>query len=124
MPRIFWKFYAIIWLILVLTVTITVAIINAIQPKPFVREMEEQQSLLVLRQTANLLESDGLPAAVRFVRASEAAQSLGLQIARVPDPRVCSGAKSSEHLCVRKAGVYYQISVHHRDNILFDSLPL
>lgn len=124
MPRIFWKFFAIIWLILVLTVTVTVAIINAIQPKPFVREMEVQQSLLALHQTANLLESDGLPAAVRFVRASEAAQPLGLQIARAPDPRVCSDRESSEHLSVRKAGVCYQISVRHRDDILFDSLPL
>ena len=68
MPRLFWKFFATIWLTLAATLTVIIVIVNLFQIPPPGRDREYQERAIILKLTANVLTTDGEDAAAQFVR--------------------------------------------------------
>jgi len=124
MPRLFWKFFAIIWLTLGTIVSITILFVNFVQPAPFARELGQQQRVLVLSQAANILAREGEVAAERFVRTSEAVLPLGLSLSKSAEPGSCSRVRSEETRFIRKGGTCFSISVSRQASVVLDNLPL
>lgn len=71
MPRLFWKFFRIIWLTLAASLAVIILIVKLLQAVPFAGELEQERRALVLNLTANILVEDGEDAAARFVSTSE-----------------------------------------------------
>ena len=96
MPRLFWKFFATIWLTLATTLTVIIVIVNLFQIPPPGRDREYQERAIILKLTANVLARDGEDAAERFIRSSEDTVPLGLTLSKtmesLPAPRR-SGSK-------------------------------
>ena len=65
MPRLFWKFFATIWLTLATTLTVIIVIVNLFQIPPPGRDREYQERAIILKLTANVLTTDGEDAAAQ-----------------------------------------------------------
>jgi two-component system OmpR family sensor kinase len=126
MPRLFWKFFAIIWLTLAGSVTVIIATVNYLQtpPPPFVRKLEHKHRQYVLNLTANVLRTDGEDVATRFVRASEATAPLGLTISKTTESGACAHEETDETRSILRDGACYRIRVPGRANFLLDSLAI
>ncbi|MDR9802758.1 HAMP domain-containing sensor histidine kinase [Rhizobium hidalgonense] len=111
MPRLFWKFFATIWLTLATTLTVIIVIINLFQIPPPGRDREYQERAIILKLTANVLARDGEDAAARFVRTSEDAVPLGLTLSKITDATACEDTSKAEARSVLKDGTCYRISV-------------
>lgn len=109
MPRLFWKFFTIIWLTLAVTVAVIIIIVKLFQAVPFAKELAEQRRGLVVGLTANVLAQDGEDAATRFVRASEETLPLGLSISKIVG--ACTKGDTSDTRSVVKDGTCYRISL-------------
>lgn len=120
MPRLFWKFFTIIWLTLAATVGVIILTVNFVQGVPFARELDEERRALILNLTANVLEKDGEEAAIRFRRASEEAAPLGLAISKTAETGGCPTESTTDARFVLKDGVCYRISLSARVNFVFD----
>lgn len=122
MPRLFWKFFTIIWLALAASVSVIILIVNLIQAVPFARELEEERRALVLNLTASVLAKDGEDAAARFARASEGTLPLGLTISKVTEVGACVDASTADARSIVRDGVCYRISVSAKANVIFDNV--
>jgi len=111
MPRLFWKFFATIWLTLATTLTVIIVIVNLFQIPPPGRDREYQERAIILNLTANVLTRDGEEAAARFIRTSEVTTPLGLTLSKIADPSACAGEGTAEVRPVLKDGICYRISV-------------
>ncbi|MBX4870051.1 HAMP domain-containing protein [Rhizobium bangladeshense] len=109
MPRLFWKFFAIIWLTLTTTVGVIILLVNLLQGVPFARELEQERRSIALNLTANVLARDGEEAAAYFVRSSEETLPHGLTISKTAKPDACSDPKAADTRSVLKEGICYRI---------------
>ncbi|KAA3450317.1 two-component sensor histidine kinase [Mesorhizobium sp. SARCC-RB16n] len=122
MPRLFWKFFTIIWLTLAAVVVVTILFVNAFLTPPFVPQLEHQKRQLVLDLAQNVLARDGEDAAAHFVGTSEDTAPLGLTISRVADSGACPDQNTIETRAVLKDGVCYRISVSEQSGVILERL--
>ena len=124
MPRLFWKFFAIIWLTLAATVGAIMLTVNFSQTEPFARELEQQRREMVLNLTAALLRNDGADAARRFVTASEETLPLGLMMSRIAESDACPETSTAATRVIFEDGTCYRVSVPEQDNFMLGYLAL
>lgn len=127
MPRLFWKFFATIWLALAATLAVIILIVNLFQIPPPGRDREYQERAIILKLTANVLARDGEDAAARFVRTSEDTVPLGLTLSKTTESRACRDESTVETRSILKDGICYRISVAPEANFLLkiaDNLAL
>ncbi|ARQ12471.1 sensor histidine kinase protein (plasmid) [Rhizobium etli] len=122
MPRLFWKFFRIIWLTLAASLAAIILIVKLLQAVPFASELEHERRTLVLNLTANILAEDGEAAAARFVSTSEKTQPLGLTLSKHDDADACGENNTIITRSVPKDGVCYWLSVSAPAGSTFDSL--
>ncbi|MDR9784507.1 HAMP domain-containing sensor histidine kinase [Rhizobium redzepovicii] len=122
MPRLFWKFFRIIWLTLAASLAVIILIVKLLQAVPFAGELEQERRALVLNLTANILVEDGEDAAARFVSTSEKTQPLGLSLAKPAQADACAGKNTVTTRSVLKDGVCYRLSVSAPASSIFDNL--
>jgi two-component system OmpR family sensor kinase len=124
MPRLFWKFFAIIWLTLAGSVAVTLATVNLLEIAPHVRKLDNKLREHGVTLTANVLQMEGEDAARRLVRASEATVPLGLTISKTPASGDCAGEATAEAKSILRDGMCYQVSVPSRANVLLDNIGI
>lgn len=122
MPRLFWKFFTIIWLTLATSVAVIIIIVKLFQTVPFARELAEERRGLVLNLAANVLIHDGEDAATHFVRASEETLPLGLTISKVADAGACATGNTKDTRSVARDGTCYRIVVTAPIGFTFETL--
>jgi signal transduction histidine kinase len=120
MPRLFWKFFTIIWLTLAVTVAVIILTVKLLQAVPFARELAEERRGLALNLTANVLAQDGADAAAHFVRASEKTLPLGITISAAADPGTCAKENTDDTRSVVRDGACYRISLSAPIGFSFD----
>lgn len=121
MPRLFWKFFTIIWLTLAASVAVIIIIVNLLQAVPFARELEEERRALVLNLTAHVLAKDGEDAARHFARASEETLPLGLAISKEADAGTCANANTVDGRSVLRDGICYRISLSVQTSFILEN---
>ncbi|EJB06477.1 signal transduction histidine kinase [Rhizobium leguminosarum bv. trifolii WSM597] len=122
MPRLFWKFFRIIWLTLAASLAVIILIVKLFQAVPFAGELEQERRAVVLNLTANILVQDGEDAAARFVSTSEKTQPLGLSLSKPVEADACAGKNTVTTRSVLKDGVCYRLSVSAPASSIFDNL--
>lgn len=122
MPRLFWKFFTIIWLTLAACVATIIVIVNLFQAVPFAGELDKERRALILNLTAHVLAKDGEETAVRFVRASEETLPLGLTISKLAQTGACPDANKVDTRSVARDGVCYRIALAVQSNFVFNSV--
>ncbi|MBB4575935.1 sensor histidine kinase [Rhizobium lentis] len=122
MPRLFWKFFRIIWLTLAASLAAIILVVKLLQAVPFASELEHERRTLVLNLTANILAEDGEAAAARFVTTSEKTQPLGLTLSKPAEADACAEKNTVTTRSVPKDGVCYRLSVSAPAGSTFDSL--
>ncbi|HXV30981.1 MAG TPA: HAMP domain-containing protein, partial [Sinorhizobium sp.] len=122
MPRLFKKFFVIIWLTLAASAAVIILIVNLFQTPPFAPKLERQKREIVLNLTENLLAKDGEDAALRFARTSEDTVPLGLTISRIVESGACADSNTAETRTVMKDGICYRISVSRQASFILDKL--
>ncbi|MBB3646381.1 hypothetical protein FHX14_002578 [Rhizobium sp. BK619] len=122
MPRLFWKFFRIIWLTLAASLAVIILIVKLLQAVPFAGELEQERRALVLNLTANILVQDGEDAAARFVSTSEKTQPLGLNLSKPAEADACAAKNTVTTRSVLKDGVCYRLSVSAPASSIFDNL--
>ncbi|MDI5925421.1 ATP-binding protein [Rhizobium leguminosarum] len=120
MPRLFWKFFATIWLTLATTLTVIIVIVNLFQIPPPGRDREYQERAIILKLTANVLTRDGEDAAARFIRTSEYTVPLGLTLSKTMESPACGDEGRAETKSILKEGICYRISVAPEANFLLN----
>jgi len=120
MPRLFWKFFATIWLTLATTLTVIIVIVNLFQIPPPGRDREYQERAIILKLTANVLARDGEDAAERFIRSSEDTVPLGLTLSKTMGSPACEDEGRAETKSILKDGICYRISVAPEANFLLN----
>ncbi len=120
MPRLFWKFFATIWLTLATTLTVIIVIVNLFQIPPPGRDREYQERAIILKLTANVLARDGEDAAARFIRTSEYTVPLGLTLSKTMVSPACGDEGRAETKSILKDGICYRISVAPEANFLLN----
>ncbi|MGR9060572.1 ATP-binding protein (plasmid) [Rhizobium leguminosarum] len=120
MPRLFWKFFATIWLTLATTLTVIIVIVNLFQIPPPGRDREYQERAIILKLTANVLTRDGEDAAARFIRTSEYTVPLGLTLSKTMESPACGDEGRAETKSILKDGICYRISVAPEANFLLN----
>lgn len=120
MPRLFWKFFATIWLTLATTLTVIIVIVNLFQIPPPGRDREYQERAIILKLTANVLARDGEDAAERFIRTSEDTVPLGLTLLKTMESPACGDEGRAETKSILKDGICYRISVAPEANFLLN----
>ncbi|ANL36431.1 HAMP domain-containing sensor histidine kinase [Rhizobium phaseoli] len=111
MPRLFWKFFSIIWLTMAVTVGAIILLVNIIEGAPFAREREEGRRTIVLDLTADMLARDGAAAAAHFVSINEETLPAGLTISKTENADACAGSKTADARLVPAEGACYRISL-------------
>ncbi len=124
MPRLFWKFFATIWLTLATTVVVIILMVYLFQIPPPAREQEHQERTVILNLTANVLTRDGEDAAARFVRISEDTVPLGLALSKTTGSGACADENTVETRSILKDGICYRISVSGQASVVLDYLAL
>ncbi|MBX5223136.1 MULTISPECIES: ATP-binding protein [unclassified Rhizobium] len=122
MPRLFWKFFRIIWLTLAASLAAVILIVKLLQAVPFASELEHERRTLVLNLTANILAEDGEAAAARFVTTSQKTLPLGLTLSKPDDADACAEKDTGTARSMLKDGVCYRLSVSAPAGSTFDSL--
>ncbi|MBB3612654.1 HAMP domain-containing sensor histidine kinase [Rhizobium sp. BK602] len=122
MPRLFWKFFTIIWLTLAVTVAVIIIIVKLFQAVPFAKELAEERRGLVLDLTANVLVQDGEDAAAHLVRASEETLPLGLSISKAANIDACATGNTKDTRSVARDGACYRISLSTPIGFTFENL--
>ncbi|NEJ69627.1 two-component sensor histidine kinase [Rhizobium phaseoli] len=122
MPRLFWKFFRIIWLTLAASLAVIILIVKLLQAVPFAGELEQERRTIVLNLTANILVQDGEDAAARFVSTSEKTQPLSLSLSKPAEAAACAAKNTLTTRSVLKDGVCYRLSVSAPASSIFDSL--
>jgi hypothetical protein len=91
MRRLFWKFFAIIWLTLAASIAGLFLIGRLLDAAPFSQELLRQQGVVALDVTARLLQQEGIAAARAYVRAAAAVPlPVELSIAENGTPADCA----------------------------------
>ncbi|KKZ85201.1 two-component sensor histidine kinase [Rhizobium phaseoli] len=111
MPRLFWKFFSIIWLTMAVTVGAIILLVNIIEGAPFAREREEGRRTIVLDLTADMLVRDGAAAASHFVGLNAETLPPGLTISKTENADACASTKTADARLVPAEGVCYRISL-------------
>ncbi|RWI57070.1 MAG: HAMP domain-containing protein [Mesorhizobium sp.] len=124
MTRLFWKFFAIIWVTLAGTVAAIMVTVNFSQTEPFARELEQQRREMVLNLTVALLRNDGEDAARRFVTASEQTLPLGLAISTIANSGPCPETHTGATRVILEDGICYRASVSEQDNLFLNYLGM
>lgn len=114
MPRLFWKFFATIWLTLAATVSIIMLIVNS-QIAPFAHELQLQQQEYAMNLTTKVLQEDGIEFAKRIIGANEQVAPVGLRITTTSDQR-CVEKRDGRNALVSRDGICYQISVYSKNS--------
>ncbi|MBB3913510.1 HAMP domain-containing sensor histidine kinase [Rhizobium fabae] len=120
MPRLFWKFFATIWLTLATTLAVIIVIVNLFQIPPPGRDREYQERAIILTLTANVLARDGEDAAARFIRTSEETVPLGLRLSKSTESLACADESTAETKSILKDGTCYRISVTPQGSFLLN----
>ncbi|MBA8903171.1 ATP-binding protein [Phyllobacterium sp. P30BS-XVII] len=122
MPRLFKKFFLIIWLTLAASVAIIFLTLNFFETLPSASKLERQKQEVVLKLAESLLVNDGEDAALGLARASEAAVPVGLTISKIEGPGVCTDRSTAGTRTVLKDGICYRISLPQQYSVIPDKL--
>lgn len=124
MPRLFKKFFVIIWLTLAVSVGAITLIVNFFQTPPSAPKLERQKRHIVLNLAQDVLAKNGEDAALRFARTSEDIMPLGLTISRTAEAAECAHDNTEEIRTVLKDGICYRVSVSPYASFPADKLAL
>lgn len=122
MPRLFKKFFVIIWLTLAASVAIIILTLNFFETLPSASKLEHQKREVVLELIENVLAKDGEDAARRLARISEDTVPVGLTISRIAGSGACTDGSTAKTRTVLKDGICYRISVPRQYNVILDTL--
>lgn len=122
MPRLFNKFFLIIWLTLATSVAIIILTLNFFETLPSASKLERQKQEVVLKLTESLLVNDGEDAARGLARASKGAVPVGLTISKIANPGACADKSTAETRTVLKDGICYRISLPQQYSVIPDTL--
>ncbi len=122
MPKLFWKFFTIIWLTLAATVGVVIIIVKLIQAVPFAHELEQDRRTLLVNLAANILIENGEDAARRFVFTSEKTQPVGLSLSKTSNANACPQADATDARSVLKGGSCYRIFAATPMSFTFENL--
>ncbi|MGY5776347.1 HAMP domain-containing sensor histidine kinase [Rhizobium sp. LEGMi135b] len=120
MPKLFWKFFTIIWLTLAATVGVVIITVKLIQAVPFAHELEQDRRTLLVKLTANILIEDGEDAARRFVSMSEKTQPVGLSLSTTSNANTCP--QEADERSILKDGSCYRIFAATPISFTFENL--
>ncbi len=122
MPKLFWKFFTIIWLTLAATVGVVIIIVKLIQAVPFAHELEQDRRTLLVNLAANILIENGEDAARRFVFTSEKTQPVGLSLSKTSNANACPQTDATDARSVLKDGSCYRIFAATPMSFTFENL--
>ncbi|MFT4162818.1 sensor histidine kinase [Shinella sp.] len=112
MQRLFWKFFAIIWLTMTASIAVLFMVLALLQVVPFSREVEEGRQVFALDVATQLLERQGFAAAEAFVaEAAKASTPVRLSVSEVADAGACATAPGEGERTVRQGDACYRIAV-------------
>ncbi|ARO26410.1 two-component sensor histidine kinase [Rhizobium sp. S9] len=122
MPRLFWKFFRIIWLTLAISLAVVILLVKFLQAVPFARQLDQERRAIVMNLTENILLHDGEDAAARFVRTSERTQPLGLTLSKPAEAGACTTKSTVTTRDVLRDGICYRLSLSAPPSFTFDRL--
>ncbi|RWC30539.1 MAG: HAMP domain-containing histidine kinase [Mesorhizobium sp.] len=122
MPRLFTKFFLIIWLALAGSVVVIILTLDFFETLPSVSKLERQKREVILDLTENILVVEGEEAARRFARASGDTVAVGLAISEITEPGACTDRNVAETRTVLKDGICYRISMPGQYSGVLDKL--
>ncbi|WDZ80458.1 ATP-binding protein (plasmid) [Ensifer adhaerens] len=115
MRRLFWKFFAVIWLTLTGSIAVLITVLAFLQVVPFSREVEQGQQALTLDVAARLLEKQGLGAAEAFIsEAARASTPVLLAVSSVSSSGECAQAPAEGTRIVRNGDICYRVALRER----------
>ncbi|WP_457588809.1 HAMP domain-containing sensor histidine kinase [Ensifer canadensis] len=115
MRRLFWKFFAVIWLTLTGSIAVLITLLAFLQVVPFSREVEQGQQALTLDVAARLLEKQGLGAAEAFIsEAARASTPVLLAVSSVSSSGDCAQALAEGTRIVRNGDICYRVALRER----------
>lgn len=112
MQRLFWKFFAIIWLTMTASIAVLFLVLALLQVVPFSREVEEGRQVLALDVAARLLEREGPAAAEAFAaEAASVSTPVVLSVSRSEEAGECAKAHPEGARTVRQGDACYRIAL-------------
>ncbi|MBD9626353.1 HAMP domain-containing protein [Ensifer sp. ENS06] len=115
MRRLFWKFFAVIWLTLTGSIAVLITVLAFFQVVPFSREVEQGQQALTLDVAARLLEKQGLGAAEAFIsEAARASTPVLLAVSSVSSSGNCEQRPAEGTRIVRNGDICYRVALRER----------
>ncbi|MBW9064283.1 HAMP domain-containing histidine kinase [Rhizobium herbae] len=113
MQRLFWKFFAIIWLTVAGSIAALFAVTTVFKIVPFSQEIQRGQETFALDVASQLLASDGKEAAIAFAtEAAKAPEQVNLSFSRIEPPSGCSAEANGSARTVQSGDGCYRITVH------------
>ncbi|NLS18739.1 HAMP domain-containing histidine kinase [Rhizobium sp. P40RR-XXII] len=122
MPKLFWKFFTIIWLTLAATVGVVIITVKLIQAVPFAHELEQDRRTLLINLAANVLIEDGEDAARHFVLTSEKTRPVGLSLSKSASVNACPQENATDARSVSRDGSCYRIFAAAPMSFTFENL--
>lgn len=112
MQRLFWKFFAIIWLTMTASIAVLFMVLALLQVVPFSREVEAARQVFALDLATQLLEGQGPSAVEAFAAdAAKASTPVKLSILPVTDAGGCVPAPTGNVRMLRHGDACYRISL-------------
>lgn len=111
MPRLFWKFFRVIWLTLATSVGVIILTVKLLDAVPYARELEAERRAVVLDLVANVLIQDGEEATRRLIKASERTHPLGVTLSKLAEASICSQEDTIDVRFIQKSGICYRLSL-------------
>ncbi|MFH1794156.1 MAG: HAMP domain-containing sensor histidine kinase [Pseudomonadota bacterium] len=120
MQRLFWKFFAIIWLTIAASIAVLFAVSNVFEIMPFSREVERGRQAFALDIASQLLARDGRDAAIAFAtEAARAPAPVDLSISSTGSSAGCSAEAGGDERNVESGGTCYRVVLHSQEPGLF-----
>lgn len=113
MQRLFWKFFAVIWLSMAASIAVLFMVAALFQIAPLSHEIERGQQTFALDVAAQILARDGRAAAIAFTtEAASAAAPVSLSISPTEPSGRCTAASDADTRTVESEGVCYRVILH------------
>lgn len=116
MPRLFWKFFIIIWLTMTGSVIGVFALTSMLQIPPFIKEVDSRQRLYSLDVAERLLRQDGETAAQAFAGAGRSTpHAIDLAIGRASSTTPCASESNERFRAVQVGSACYLLQIKAAD---------
>ena len=124
MRRLFWKFFAIIWLSTTASIAVLFTVTALFEIRPWSNEVAREQQVLVLDLAAKLLASDGPNAALALTTAARATIPVDLSISQLDTSGVCPVGTTGSERIVARAETCYRLSLQAPEpDLLSETAP-